>query len=544
MKRIKAAMLLGALAISGAVSADLNTGLVAYWSFNDCTAKDNSGNGHDGTINGNPQCVTGRKGKGFYFDGIDDYISVPLAQDLKFNPNIQSFSTTIWAKPVKMNFFDQQFASVPFGSDFIDTYTYLLTSQGFEAKRNAYTAEGGSYISSPLWDKDNWHLFSGVWKVNGSQITAYFYIDGVLSATKNLDAIPNGSYPWNGLFIGATAHLHGGRSEFFGDEIRIYNRALTNAEVTVLYQQGATPTGNPIYSYIKDIAVKIGENKIDDAVSLIPNMVGFLANHEYFKHTKLFKKIPKIGTELQKQIRDKFKLRPVDVTKMGIDAVVGYLIDSTSATVTKVTGNRWYGGATWFLMKQLYSIADAAYSSNGNYLILPVAFLDTQSSLLIDVLKEDIKEFNILKNDFSGAKASEIRGEIIRARSFDLLQFYQEYFRAETQEEKAIILNDIATRQKERLSAYFSGDNIFLPSISKIAKRVYADWLKHLPGNLIKEEFEDRARLYALVYKSEYDTAISAATFIFGTPIFSVDLIREKAKTDEGANNYLIEHGY
>ena len=248
MKTLKTAILISFLSVSFNSFADLNTGLVAYWSFDNCTAKDNSGNGHDGTINGNPQCVTGRKGKGFYFDGIDDYISVPLAQDLKFNPNIQSFSTTIWAKPVKMNFFDQQFASVPFGSDFIDTYTYLLTSQGFEAKRNAYTAEGGSYISSPLWDKDNWHLFSGVWKVNGSQITAYFYIDGVLSATKNLDAIPNGSYPWNGLFIGATAHLHGGRSEFFGDEIRIYNRALTAAEITALYHQGVKPTKNGISS--------------------------------------------------------------------------------------------------------------------------------------------------------------------------------------------------------------------------------------------------------------------------------------------------------
>uniref|UniRef100_UPI000B3606BC LamG domain-containing protein n=1 Tax=Crenothrix polyspora TaxID=360316 RepID=UPI000B3606BC len=221
----------------------LNNGLVAHWSFDDCTAKDNSGNGHDGTINGNPQCVAGAKGKGFYFDGIDDYISVPLTQDLQFNPNMQSFSVTIWAKPIKMNFFDPQFANLGLAeTHLIDTYTYLLNNKGFEAKRNAYTAEGGSYTATPLLDKDNWHSFSGVWKVDGNKIMSYFYIDGVLSATKELDAIPNGSYPWNGLFIGATAHLHGGRAEFFGDEARIYNRALTAAEVGVLYQQGTTPT--------------------------------------------------------------------------------------------------------------------------------------------------------------------------------------------------------------------------------------------------------------------------------------------------------------
>lgn len=43
--------------------AALTDGLVAYWSFDDCTAKDNSGNGHDGAINGGVPCVTGSKGK-------------------------------------------------------------------------------------------------------------------------------------------------------------------------------------------------------------------------------------------------------------------------------------------------------------------------------------------------------------------------------------------------------------------------------------------------------------------------------------------------
>lgn len=50
------ALLLG-MGILQNAHADLNDGLVAHWSFDDCSAKDNSGNGHDGTINGNPQCV-------------------------------------------------------------------------------------------------------------------------------------------------------------------------------------------------------------------------------------------------------------------------------------------------------------------------------------------------------------------------------------------------------------------------------------------------------------------------------------------------------
>jgi hypothetical protein len=51
-------------------NADLKDGLVAHWS----RATDNSGNGHDGTLGGNPQCVDGVKGKAFSFDGVDDFI--------------------------------------------------------------------------------------------------------------------------------------------------------------------------------------------------------------------------------------------------------------------------------------------------------------------------------------------------------------------------------------------------------------------------------------------------------------------------------------
>ncbi len=97
-----------------------------------------SGNGHDGTINGNPVCVDGKKGKAFSFNGIDDFISVPLTQDLKFNPNVQSFSIAVWAKPVKMNMLDSTYAS-DMPPNFINTYTYLITSGGFVAKQNVST---------------------------------------------------------------------------------------------------------------------------------------------------------------------------------------------------------------------------------------------------------------------------------------------------------------------------------------------------------------------------------------------------------------------
>ena len=66
---------------------NLKNGLVAYWSFDNCDATDDSGNGHDGKIFGNPECVEGISGKALLFNEEDgdngcgqpggDYIVLP-----------------------------------------------------------------------------------------------------------------------------------------------------------------------------------------------------------------------------------------------------------------------------------------------------------------------------------------------------------------------------------------------------------------------------------------------------------------------------------
>ena len=74
------AFLLG-MGIQQNAHADLKDGLVAHWSFDDCRATDNSGNGHNGTLNGNPQCVDGVKGKAFSFDGSTNWIEGSINSD-------------------------------------------------------------------------------------------------------------------------------------------------------------------------------------------------------------------------------------------------------------------------------------------------------------------------------------------------------------------------------------------------------------------------------------------------------------------------------
>lgn len=64
-------------------AADPN--LVAWWTFDDMsgtTAADSSGNGHTGTLNGNPQWVTGYFGGALRFDGSGDYVEISYSSKL------------------------------------------------------------------------------------------------------------------------------------------------------------------------------------------------------------------------------------------------------------------------------------------------------------------------------------------------------------------------------------------------------------------------------------------------------------------------------
>jgi len=60
--------------------AALTDGLVAYYSFNDGTAKDNSGNGNNGKIIGAPKSVAGKIDKALDFNGKTDAIDVVSAK--------------------------------------------------------------------------------------------------------------------------------------------------------------------------------------------------------------------------------------------------------------------------------------------------------------------------------------------------------------------------------------------------------------------------------------------------------------------------------
>ncbi len=114
-------LLIGAV-LTGAVKADL----VAYWRLDEgsgTTANDSSGNGNDGTFNGDPQWVEGYYGGAIEFDGAGDFL------DCGSDPSLDLTKWTI-AFWLKLNENKDYNAYIVMGLDVTENYEILTYGDG------------------------------------------------------------------------------------------------------------------------------------------------------------------------------------------------------------------------------------------------------------------------------------------------------------------------------------------------------------------------------------------------------------------------------
>ncbi len=83
-------------------------GLVGYWGFDNGDARDDSGNGNNGTIHGGVKFVDGVKGKAASFDGVNDYILVANNKSL----NLVNMTLIAWVNPRRYTALPNQNKSV------------------------------------------------------------------------------------------------------------------------------------------------------------------------------------------------------------------------------------------------------------------------------------------------------------------------------------------------------------------------------------------------------------------------------------------------
>ncbi len=216
-------LVLGLVPTGSAEGAD--PGLVGWWRFDEGSGimtYDGSGNENNGTLNGNPQWVTGKTGGALEFDGNDDYVSCGNDASLDITDNL---TIAVWVK----------------------------TNDSGNSQHNPYVTKGDHsyaikhHISNSIeffiYHDRNWNLvnfpvggsFNGVWHhlagtYDGTNLK--LYIDGKLEATAAYTgSIGSSSFSVN---IGRNAQT----GQFYKgviDDVRIYNRTLTGDEIAKIY---------------------------------------------------------------------------------------------------------------------------------------------------------------------------------------------------------------------------------------------------------------------------------------------------------------------
>jgi len=220
-----------------------SAGLLAQWAFDDgagTTAQDSSGNGHAGTLLGDPQWVTGVIGSGaLSLDGSDGLVEVDHDESLSLT---DALTITTWVKLNDLSTYYFLVCKAPSGTardNYPGNYEFRTESGTGDLQFGHQETEGEQYtfynsttsITAGQW----YHVAVAV--TNGGLVE--FYVDGAAA----------GSAPQSSNFgvLNEEPVRIGGRKDgysFFNgflDDVCIYDKALSASQVQKQFE-GIPPT--------------------------------------------------------------------------------------------------------------------------------------------------------------------------------------------------------------------------------------------------------------------------------------------------------------
>jgi VCBS repeat-containing protein len=218
-------------AVAVTVSNGAVPGLVAAYNFNEgsgTTLTDRSGRGHTGAISGAAWSTQGKFGGALSFDGVNDWVTIndTAALDLTTGMTLEA-----WVLPSTLSGWRTVLLKERSGG-----LVYSLYTSGDGTRPSGYVATPGevgvvgpSSVSTTTWT----HL-----AVTYDGATLRLFVNGAQVATRTLTAPIAAST--GALRIGGNSVW----TEFFRgriDEVRIYNRALTAAEIQADMSAPITP---------------------------------------------------------------------------------------------------------------------------------------------------------------------------------------------------------------------------------------------------------------------------------------------------------------
>jgi hypothetical protein len=224
--------------------AFLKDGLVAYYPFNG-NANDESGNGKNGQLNG-VQFANDRYGSGTSsaaFDG-SKYIGLPEISPTLGQPKA-SFTVSLWVKP------SQKIANLFISATTDNSYQFCRVGSGSDNRVIIYhrgSGQNNEPVGNILLKPDEWN--SVIYKTDGINGLGSVFINGTRDAGLDFkyDSSVNYYQPNRTWAIGTTLNTTcGGCNPYYQggiDDVRIYNRALSDGEVKALYDYESTPPDN------------------------------------------------------------------------------------------------------------------------------------------------------------------------------------------------------------------------------------------------------------------------------------------------------------
>jgi hypothetical protein len=192
---------------------------------------DLSGYGNSGSLTFGPTFDSGSASGSIVFDGVDDYVYVPVNTGVGPFACISEFSVETWIYPTK-NTGTQSAISKGNVNSYSKQYVFPRTDDGWtNVMFYLWTWDDAQSTLSTAWPSLNaWHHAVGVY--DGKKM--YIYIDGVLATSKDQTGYMSSRYRESSISIG---DRNGYTENYEGKigSVKIYNYGLSASEVSQSY---------------------------------------------------------------------------------------------------------------------------------------------------------------------------------------------------------------------------------------------------------------------------------------------------------------------
>jgi hypothetical protein len=219
----------------------LSDGLVAYWNLDEnsgSVANDLSGNNHTGTVSG-AQWAPGMYNSGLDFGGGTDHVDVGNIDVVAGGTGNDGLTLAFWFQANSFGVSDARLISKSTSANEQDHYWMVSTISDNGTKLRMRLKAGGT-TTTLIAGSGN--LTAGEWyhavaTYDGSNMRLYLEKQevGSVAKTGTIDVSSSVSV-WLGNNPGTSNQGFDGLM----DDIRIYDRALTPAEITILYDNGGS----------------------------------------------------------------------------------------------------------------------------------------------------------------------------------------------------------------------------------------------------------------------------------------------------------------